>query len=170
MGPDQADISNVFDTVSLGSPQNAIGFVLWRVFHRYQREVDRALEPLGMTLLQFTTLTLVAWFGKSGKEATQADLARFGDMHPMQLSLMLKALEKKMLIARSISSADVRAKRAVLTGAGLIALREALPVVVMEQQRIFGEMGAPGGILLSLLATIDQADTTHPQVKPASSD
>ena len=168
MGPDQADISNVFDTVSLGSPQNAIGFVLWRVFHRYQREVDRALQPLGMTLLQFTTLTLVAWFGKSGEEVTQADLSRFGDMHPMQLSLMLKALEKKMLIARALSSADVRAKRAVLTTTGLTVLREALPIVVREQQRIFGEMGAPGGILLELLATIDQADTGQPPVNLAS--
>ena len=152
----QSDIHALFANASLGSPENAVGFVLWRVFHRYQREVDRALEPLGLTLLQFTTLTLVAWFGKTGEEVTQAKLSQFGDMHPMQLSLMLKALEKKMLIERSTSREDVRAKHATITSAGLAVLGTALPIVVDVQRQVFGEEGVPGGKLLSMLSEIDQ--------------
>jgi len=156
MDIDESEIAKVFATASLGSPESAIGFVLWRVFHKYQREVDRTLEPLDLTHLQFTTLTLVAWMSKSGQEVTQATISRFGDMHPMQISLMLKALEKKLLIERSTSQRDIRAKRATVTRAGLSALRVALPLVVSVQRQMFGEGGAPGGRLLKMLSDIGQ--------------
>jgi DNA-binding MarR family transcriptional regulator len=154
---DKAAINRMFDTVSLGAPENAVGFVLWRVFHRYQREIDRALEALDLTHLQFTTLTLVAWLGRSGDAVTQAALSRFGDIHPMQVSLMLKALEQKRWVLRVTSDVDVRAKHVELTARGLTVLRKALPVVIDVQQRMFGDDGAKGGRLLELLLRIDQA-------------
>ncbi len=85
MNPDASAIQELFETISLGAPQNAVGFVMWRVVHRYQREVEQALRPMDLTHLQFVTLTLVAWMAQDGKAATQSELARFGDVHPMQV-------------------------------------------------------------------------------------
>lgn len=148
-------LADLFATASLGAPENAVGFVLWRVFHRYQREVDRVLAPLDLTHLQFTTLALVAWHGQSGEATTQAELARSGDIHRMQLSLMLKALEAKGMVKRVPSPSDIRAKCVEMTATGISALRKALPAVIEVQQQMFGEKGRKGGSFLNALLRID---------------
>ncbi len=148
-------ITHLFETVSLGAPENAVGFVLWRVVHRYQREADRALVPLDLTNLQFMTLALAAWLGRSGEVVTQADIARAGDIQPMQVSHMLKTLENKRLITRARRASDVRAKRIEVTATGLTALRRALPVMIEVQRRLFGKEGGAGGSLLTALRRLD---------------
>ncbi|MGF6768242.1 DNA-binding MarR family transcriptional regulator [Paraburkholderia sp. GAS199] len=141
-------IRKTFESVSLGAPERAIGFVLWKMFHLYQREVDRVLSPLDLTHLQFTTLTLTAWLGQDGDTVTLTSLVRHSDIHKVQLSQMLKSLEQKGMVIRTTSEADVRAKNIALTEAGLQSMRQSLPVVVEVQRRLFGETGMPGGSLL----------------------
>jgi DNA-binding MarR family transcriptional regulator len=151
-----ADIANMFEAVSLGAPQNAVGFVLWRVMHRYQREVDEALRPLDLTHLQFVTLTLVAWLARSGEPVGQPELARFGDIHPMQISNLLRALEEKKMVRRDALPGHALAKQVALTTPGLATVRRALPLVIDIQARLFGDEGRPGGKLLRALLAIDQ--------------
>ena len=156
MGNDARAISELFATASLGAPENAVGFVLWRVVHRYLRAIDRGLAAAGLDLthLQFETLIQASWLGRSGEAATQAELARFGDIQPMQVSHMLKTLEAKGLVHRPRDPSDVRTKRIEVTPAGLEALRRALPVVIDVQRRLFGAEGAPGGVLLDALLRV----------------
>jgi DNA-binding MarR family transcriptional regulator len=154
--PDPLSIASMFEEVSLGAPERAVGFVLWRIVHRYQREVDNALQALELTHLQFVVLTLVAWQARSGETVTQAALARFGDIHPMQLSNVLKALEQKKAIVRSPSPAHALAKQVDITAPGVSTLRAALPVVIAIQARLFGDAGLPGGSLLDMLAHIER--------------
>ena len=156
MAKPEPALQKLFDEVSLGAPENAVGFLLWRVSHRYVREMDRALEPLGLTNLQFETLIQSAWLGRSGERVTQADLARFGDIQPMQVSQMLKTLEGKGLIARVSSQSDRRAKYVKVRGPGLSALRRALPLVLDVQLRFFGEEGRVGGSFLAALVQLDR--------------
>ena len=155
MSTDPTAISSLFETASLGAPENAVGFVLWRLVHRYVREIDRVMAPLGLTHLQFTTLALAAWLGRSGEAIPQSELSRAGDIHPMQISLMLKALEAKRLIARPRSQGDTRAKTVEVTQAGLAALRRALPMAIRVQREKFGEEGREGGQLLEALLRAD---------------
>jgi len=129
--------------------------VLWRLVHRYMREVDRALVPLDLTHLQFMTLALTAWLGQSGDPVTQSDVAKQGDMHPMQVSLMLKALEKKGIISRTRSNADIRAKSLELTCDGITMLKSALPIVVKVQQNLFGDHAHVDGDFLHTLLKLD---------------
>jgi DNA-binding MarR family transcriptional regulator len=128
---------------------------MWRVMHRYQREVDRVLLPLDLTHLQFTMLAMAAWLCRSGEPVSQAELSRQADIHPMQVSLMLKALEAKGMVGRARSPSDTRAKRIAITAAGLEALRGAMPCVIEVQRRIFGNEGALGGTLLTMLQNLD---------------
>jgi DNA-binding MarR family transcriptional regulator len=153
---DPKTIKEMFDTASLGAPENAVGFVLWRIVARYQREVDRALAPLNLTNLQFVILALVAWLEQSGEQATQIELSRFGGIHRMQVSQILKVLEKKKFIARERSTSDSRAKRVKLTRRGLNVLRQAFPAVIEVQSRLFGEMGRPAGSFLTVLLRLDR--------------
>jgi DNA-binding MarR family transcriptional regulator len=148
-------IQRVFDERSLGVPENAVGFVIWRIAAGYQREVDRALSPDDLTNLQFITLALVAWFGREDKPVTQIELARSARIHPMQVSQTLKALEAKGMVLRRTSKSDTRAKRVEITQPGLRALKDAFPKVREVQMRLFGAAGLPGGTLLTELLRVD---------------
>ena len=156
MATDTDVIRALYAETSLGGPDEAVGFVLWRVMHRYQRAVDRSLQPHGLTHLQFTTLAIVGWMCRSNAPATQVELARQADIHPMQVSLMLKALEAKRMVVRARSSTDTRARSVDITESGLEALRQAFPVVIALQQDIFGEAGAPGGTLHRALRDVEE--------------
>ena len=155
MSPDTRMIADMFKSVSLGAPENAVGFVMWRITHRYQRAVDQALRRHGLTHLQFVTLTLAAWMGRAGKSATQAEIARFGDIHPMQISTIMKSLEGKALIERRPAPGSGPAKTVALTLSGIEALKIALPLVIEVQHRLFGPEGRPGGSLLQTLLALD---------------
>lgn len=156
-GDDQAS-GEVFGAPALGSPEKSVGFVLWRVAHRYVRALDRALAPLDLTHLQFTILALAAWLGRSSDAVTQTRLARFGGIHPMQVSAVLKALEAKGLIERLANPRDTRSKVIGVTDAGRHALKRAFPIAVDVQADLFGDAGLPGGVLLTELAKIDRPD------------
>ena len=149
-------LQHLFAYASLGAPENAIGFVLWRITARYQREMDRALTNSGLSNLQFVTLALVGWMQRSGTVATQIELSRFGGIHPMQLSQMLKILEIKNFVVRQRDTSDTRAKQVRLTPAGFQVLKRALPLAVEVQNRLFGETGAKGSSLLAMLLGLDQ--------------
>ncbi len=163
VGDNSKALIRMFEAVSLGAPENAVGFVLWRVVVRYQREVDRALAPLDLTNLQFVTLALAAWFGRLGEPVNQTELARFGGIHPMQLSHMLKTLEQKGFIARKRSITDSRSKNVEVTRIGVTVLRQALPLMIEVQQRVFGDQGKPGGSFLETLLSLDADETTGQQ-------
>ena len=148
-------IREMFEEVSLGAPENAVGFVMWRIVARYQRQVDRVLKPENLTNLQFITLALVAWFGRDNSSITQIDLARSTGIHPMQVSQTIKALETKRMVSRQVSESDARAKCLQITRLGLRTLRTALPKVIAVQSEVFGESGKPGGHLLVELLQIN---------------
>ena len=158
MSADPRAIAEFFDRESLGAPENAVGFILWRVVHRYQREIDRALSPLNLTHLQFTTLAMAGWLCRTGEPVVQVELARRAEMHVMQVSLMLKALESKRLVARLRSVSDPRTKRVEITAAGLDTLRAAMPIAIAIQNRMFGAAGAPNGALLNRLRDVENGD------------
>lgn len=122
-----AALADLFRHEMLGAPENAVGFVLWRVVHGYVREIDRALGPVGLTHLQFTALAMAAWMARSGEAVTQVALARLGDIHPMQVSQVLKTLEAKGMAARPRSKADARARHVEVTETGVAALRQGKP-------------------------------------------
>ena len=155
MATDPQTLADLFASETLGAPENAVGFVLWRVVHRYVREIDRALAAADLTHLQFTVLAMTAWIARAGEPVTQVTLARFGDIHPMQVSQVLKALEAKGMVARPRSIADTRAKRIEVTETGVASLRHAMPLAITVQERLFGKAGAPGGSLLAALAKAD---------------
>lgn len=152
MAIDPHTLAHLFANETLGAPENAVGFVLWRVVHRYVREIDRALAPVDLTHLQFTVLAMAAWMARAGEPVTQVALARYGDVHPMQVSQVLKILEAKGMVARTRSAADTRAKRIEVTEPGVDSLRQAMPLAIAVQGRLFGEAGAPGGSLLTALS------------------
>ncbi len=144
----------MFAASQVERPEDTIGFLLWRVAHRHQREVDRVLAPLDLTHLQFVVLVQTAWLGRDGDDVTQAGLTRYGKVHPMQLSSVLKTLEAKGLIGRDRCPINRRRKRLALTPTAVAALGVALPKVTALQATFFGDDPAFGADLHTRLRQV----------------
>jgi len=123
-------------------PEDAIGFWLWRAAHSYQRIFDQAMEPLGLTHLQFVMLAVCGWITgaqeKPASGATQRDIAEMALVHFAQVSAVLKTLEQKGLISQARDGKDARRRSIRLTAAGAKKLGEALPLAQQLQQTLFG--------------------------------
>ena len=155
MQPEPGEIDRLFARVSPGGPENAVGFMMWRVSRQYLRGIDRAMAPLGITHLRFHTMTLIAWLSRTEQAITQARLSDFSDIQPMQVSLVLKGLEDAGLITRVRSTTDTRTKLVELTADGWRTLEEALPIAVDQQAAFFGDAAMPDSDLLRILVELD---------------
>lgn len=124
------------------------------------RQADTPLSNMtflmAMRRMGADAVPLVAWMSREGEPATQAAVARFGDIHPMQVSKVLGTLERKLLIGRTGARGPGPAKTVAITPAGLEALKAALPAVIEVQRRLFGDEGRPGGSLLGALLDVER--------------
>jgi len=148
---DDATLIEIFQTAKVERPEDAIGYLLWRVAHRHQREMDRTLADLDLTHLQFVALVQAGWLGRGGATVTQPALAAFGCISPMQLSNVLKALAAKHLIERPRDLTDARIKHVSLTPAGITLLQQALPRTRTHEKHFFGGADAAGSALYGAL-------------------
>ena len=147
------ELHDLFASADVQQPEDTIGFLLWRVAHRHQREVDRVLASLGLTHLQFVVLVQTAWLSRAGATVSQAGLARYGKVHPMQLSNVLKTLAAKGLVGRA-RCPMARGKDVTLTAAGIELLAAALPRTKALQATFFGDDPAFGADLHARLRQV----------------
>ena len=151
---DREELRAIFESTSLKQPEDTVGFLLWRVGHRYQRDIDRACADVGLTHLQFIVLVISAWLGRGPDPVTQSSLSSFSGIHKMQVSAVLKALESKELVTRERHDSDERVKQVQLTPGGLATLLNALPLVEAAQNDFFGSRVELGNNLHTTLKQI----------------
>lgn len=144
MTVDTQALATLFRSTGLQKPDDAVGFLLWRAAHRYQREIDRACADVSLTHLQFVVLIIAAWLARNGEPVTQSGLVAFSNIHPMQVSTLLATLDQKGLITRPRDPADERRKFVQITASGIDALTRALPLVETAQLRFFQTDTAAG--------------------------
>src|SRR3954452_14745228 len=99
-------------------PEESPGFLLWHVSLRWQRDVTAALQPLGLTHVQFVLLASTWWLNTHDEQPSQAALAAFTSTDVKMASQVIRTLEQKRLITREIDAWDTRARRLVVTAAG----------------------------------------------------
>ena len=110
---------------SFSTPDDSPGWTLWIVANAWQRELKRALAPLGLTPVQATILESVAWLSRDNDPITQTRVARHARTDVMMTSQVLRALEAKKLIRRVPHPTDERAKLLKSTARGRKLAREA---------------------------------------------
>ena len=144
MSIDTKALDSLFRSTGLQKPDDAVGFLLWRVAHRYQREIDRVCADVDLTHLQFVVLVIAAWLARGGIPVTQSRLVAFSNIHPMQVSTLLATLDQKGLVTPPRDQADERRKFVEITGGGVEALTQALPLVEAAQVRFFATDAVAG--------------------------
>jgi len=92
-------------------PAESPGFLLWHATLRWQREIARALTPLGLTHVQFVLLACAWWLNQQGEEPSQVALAAFAGTDVKMTSQVIRSLERKGLVERDVDVSDTRARR-----------------------------------------------------------
>ncbi len=110
-------------------PGESVGFMMRRIVSHLSREVDRELEPLGLTNAQWVPLLKL----HLGCGSTAAELARECDLDAGSMTRLLDRLEAKGLCRRVRSVDDRRVVHIALTAAG-VAAAEQIPAVLSRVQ------------------------------------
>jgi DNA-binding MarR family transcriptional regulator len=131
-------------------PDESPGFLLWHVTLRWQREMAAALAPLGLTHVQFVLLATSWWLNSQGEEPNQLSLARQAGTDVKMTSEVLRKLEAKGLIVRTVDAADTRAKKLRVTDRGAELAEQSVAAVEAADAAFFGNAADPVAVLALL--------------------
>lgn len=116
-------------TVENFRPENSVGYLMRRIVGVVSQEVERDMEPLGLTDAQWKPL-LRLYLREAG---TVAELARCCEMDAGSMTRLLDRVEAKGLLRRVRSSEDRRVVNIELTTEGLAAAAQ-IPVILSRVQ------------------------------------
>ncbi|ADX44315.1 transcriptional regulator, MarR family [Paracidovorax avenae ATCC 19860] len=133
--------------------EQSIGYQMRRIVNLMGSEVDRRVEPLGLTDAQWRPLLRI--FLASGQESTVAALARVCQLDAGGMTRLLDRLEAKGLCRRERSQEDRRVVNLALTEEGHAAAAQ-LPEMLQDLQRtaLHGFSDAEAAALRRYLARI----------------
>ena len=149
------------------SAEQSIGFMFWQVTNLWQRSITAALEPLGITHVQYVVLANLAWLTHTqDSEITQVMIATNAQIDVMMTSKVIRALIAKKLITRKESTRDSRANSITLTIAGLKITTQAIPLVEGTDNAFFAKLGPNRDLFLENLQLLARLHKTRLAKKP----
>ncbi len=154
----QAALDAIRDASALGSPDRAVGFWIWRVSLAYQRRAEAVPKAHDPTHLQFLMLVLSSWLSVTAPPVRQRDLVALSGVQDAQVSLMIKALKAKGLVAQH-ASGDIRVRLIVATVEGARVLARAAPMMTALQRELWPDGEENSGLLRTLHAAMDRWET-----------
>lgn len=142
-------------------PVDSPGFLLWHATMRWQRRIVAALDPLGLTHVQFVVLACIWWSTRHGDLVNQAGVASIAGIDPTMTSEVIGRLEMKRLITRIRHPDDSRAKSISPTAAGVDVAARAIRAVEKVDAEFFGDVdeGTAMSLLRRLAGDVPQPGT-----------
>jgi DNA-binding MarR family transcriptional regulator len=110
-------------------PDDSVGYLMRRILTMIAQEVERELEPSGLTNAQWLPLLKLSM----GRGSTAAELARVCELDAGSMTRLLDRLEGKGLCRRVRSSEDRRVVNLELTEAGRLAAQD-IPAILSRVQ------------------------------------
>ena len=110
-------------------PEDSVGYLMRRILNTVSQEVERELEPSGLTNAQWVPLLKLYM----GTASTVAELARECMLDTGGTTRLLDRLETKGLVRRVRSSEDRRVVNLELTSEGRAAARQ-IPATLCDVQ------------------------------------
>ncbi|MEV6244285.1 MarR family transcriptional regulator [Lentzea sp. NPDC051838] len=123
-------------------PDDSPGFLLWRVTLAWQRAMRAALAPHDLTHVQFVLLASLWWLVSHNGPPSQQQLASHAGTDPMMTSQVLRKLEDRGFVSRSVDPADSRARLLELTSAGKALVSKAMKDVEDADVAYFAGLGS----------------------------
>lgn len=119
--------------------EDSPGGYLLMVAQKWERAVDHVLDGFDTTCTQVELLSCLEKLMRGGNPVTQSDIAGFLGKDKNTVSEVMRSLEKKGYITRTVSESDMRAKRIRLTDKGYDLLGKSVREMVRMDERFFPE-------------------------------
>lgn len=140
-------------------PAGSPGFLLWHLTLAWQRAITTALAPLDLTHVQFVLLACTWWLEDQHQAPNQLQLAHQAGTDVKMTSQVLRKLETKGLLERTIDPADARARRLHLTRQGASLAKRAITTVEAVDAQFFD--GETVAITAALQRLVGAREPTH---------
>jgi DNA-binding MarR family transcriptional regulator len=139
-------------------------YQLWLATNAWQRNIRRALEPIGVTHVQFVVLVFTSRLGSEGDPVSQAQVCRLAGIDANMMSDVVRSLESKSLVVRRVHPTDRRAQALELTESGRELLAKGRALAKPTSEAFFAPLGEETETLTRLLKTVvEAADLQAPQ-------
>ena len=135
-------MKKMFDGLDRWDPMQSPGFLLWNLENLWQRKQRRALEPFGITTVQFLLLSGLAALENNKDTISQIELSGVCRTDPMMTSQVIRILIRQGLVSRSRDNIDKRSFALSLTGKGREIQNTAVDAVRDVEEKFFSILGA----------------------------
>ena len=105
------------------------GFLLWHATLEWQRQVAAALKEVDLTHVQFVLLAGTVWIEQRTGPPSQRELADHAGTDAMMTSQVVRVLERRELLERTLDPIDTRVKRLSATDEGAALARKAVGLI-----------------------------------------
>jgi DNA-binding MarR family transcriptional regulator len=133
------------------APGASTGLVFIRAYNKWHTAIKRELRDVGITHPQFVVMTVLNFLSQTDEHVTQVRIAKMADMDAMSVSQIIRGLEEKGYLERTVSPKDTRANAVRLLEKGQEAVRRALPIVERIDEEFFGVLGDDEKLLRDVL-------------------
>jgi DNA-binding MarR family transcriptional regulator len=114
------------------------GLIFIRTYNKWHTTIKNELGNVGITHPQFVVMTVLNYLSRSDEFVTQASIARMADMDAMSVSQIIRGLEEKGFLTRTVNPKDTRANAVRLLEKGRETVKQALPIVEKIDEDFFG--------------------------------
>ncbi|MCL2625483.1 MAG: MarR family winged helix-turn-helix transcriptional regulator [Cystobacterineae bacterium] len=114
------------------------GFIFIRAYNKWHTTIKHKLREMGITHPQFVTMTVLNFLNQFDEFVTQSSIAKMADMDVMSVSQILRGLEEKGFLKRTVHPKDTRANAVQLLEKGQEVMKRALPMVEKIDEDFFG--------------------------------
>jgi DNA-binding MarR family transcriptional regulator len=134
------EAAQVKDGGAAGRAQPRISYMVARLERAVRSAVNECVRPHGLTVLQYTTLSVL---GRRGEPLSNAQLARRSYMTPQAMSEVLAVLEREGLVKRNPHPNHRRVFPATLTAKGRRVLTACDEAVEEMEEEMMRELNPP---------------------------
>lgn len=129
-------------------------YQLWLASNAWSRLFRKALEPLGLTHVQYVVLGSVRRLAHEGESVSQADVCRFASIDRNMASQVVRSLEERGLLVRQPDPKDRRAFRVEATTEGARLFDQARAQVTPLIDAFFSPLGEEKRDLARMLRSV----------------
>lgn len=133
------------------------GYQLWLASNAWQRVLRRAIEPIGLTHVQFLALAAIKHLNIEGEVVTQRNVSRFAALDENMTSQVVRCLEGKGLVLREPHPSDARAQCLRLTPSGVELFLEAKAIMRPLLEKFFAPVADRAEELAAMLKSVADA-------------
>jgi len=135
-------------------------YLIKQVQYKTYVRLEAALQPLGITAVQFRILATLA----QGEKRSSADLSRLFGVKPQTMIKQIAILENTGMIERKVAKGNKRVLEVSLTDAGRSALRACDKAAAAVEDDIYaafepGELDDYRALMMKLLASLRSIST-----------